>query len=353
MRKSICPCQFLQLNPGKWTAIIACLVFLVSLFQANPIQAQSSTRAVISPGTSTISVGNSVTVNLNLMDGVDINAFDVEISYDPTIVSLDSWSTGGYLSNLAKVYETNVPGSLRLVFTQLATAGANGSGTLLSFTFIGQAAGTSPVSISSIQLSNTSAESVPVSASGGEIIVEAPVVRTSTGTPTSTQTAPAQATHTVTPTQTFVPTHTHTVTPTRVNTYVPIRTRTPTAVHTSAASSQTPWMTSTLTKTPVPSLTAQPTGTPSAALTLVNTPGGESATSAPAEITITATSTEEVKATSTTSLKTAVSPIWIKILPEDTGWKSQLPCALSLFLLIILILLVVMILSQKKKNKKS
>jgi hypothetical protein len=343
----------------KWdrstlSLLALCCILITALIPTSITRAQSGTQVVVSPGTSSINIGETASVTLSVITGVDINAFDITITYDPTVVSLDSWSTGSYLTNLAMVKKTNEPGSLRLVYTQLASAGANGDGTLLQLTFRGLTGATSPVTIQSSQLSNTSAVSVPHSIQNGVINVASILVDTATftNTPSFTHTPTLTSTPTVTSTLTRTPTPTRTSTLTRT----PTITRTPTPTRTNVLPSKTrtntPTILATKTKTPVATATAGLTLVP----TLISTTAQPTlipTTATPEAISGTQTSVIMTTATAFLPLTGGNNSLWDKFRSTINSPQMLLPCGLSLFLLLVLVVLIFFIQRREKKKKPS
>ena len=109
----------------------------------------------LSPSALDVSVGGSGTVSLEVLGGLAINAYDVTVRYDPAVITFVSWSHGGYLSHLAQVYKVDEPGTLRLVFTQLATPPVSGDGLLLNLVFRGAAEGSSEVFIEKLDFAGS------------------------------------------------------------------------------------------------------------------------------------------------------------------------------------------------------
>jgi hypothetical protein len=138
--------------------IIAALLAWAAVFRlaaTPPARAQPETVVQVTPETAEAAVGATTAFSLEVLEGVDVNAYDVTITYDPAVAALVSWSQGDYLSNLAQVYKVDEPGRLRLVFTQLATPPVSGDGVLLNLVFRGAAAGTSPVTIESLDFAGS------------------------------------------------------------------------------------------------------------------------------------------------------------------------------------------------------
>ena len=188
--------------------------------------AQGVIEVSIEPGVSTIPTGASAEVRVNISNAVDLNAYDLKIVYDAEVVVLESWSHGGFLSNVSVVFREEVPGTLRLAVTQLASPGVTGSGTLLTLKFKGNKPGGSAIDILDAQLANKSNEKILPNTISGVINVSNQVSPSVTNT----------ATYTHTPTLTNTATSTHTPTMTLTSTMNPLvtwtatRTRTPTAV---------------------------------------------------------------------------------------------------------------------------
>jgi hypothetical protein len=118
------------------------------------VLAQSGTTLSVTPAASEVIRTNTRTVILYVSAAVNLNAFDVTVTYDPALLTLVSWTHGGFLSNMANVLVTNTPGSLRVVATQLARPGVSGDGPLLNLVFRGTANGISPVTITAAAFSN-------------------------------------------------------------------------------------------------------------------------------------------------------------------------------------------------------
>lgn len=325
--------QWVEQKHKKISAVLAFLLVLFLLVPARSALSQSSTVLSIHPGSTDVNLGQTVTVDVYISGGVDVNAFDVGISYDPAVVSLESYATGGYLSNLAKVYEESGTGSKRLVYTQLATAGANGDGTLLSLTFKGLQAGSSAVSFNFAALSNSASESISLSTENGIINV----ISVPTGTATATATSPSPATSTATATATATATSTATVTRTPTKTFTPTQTRTP--INTSVVVNRT----ATPTVTQRATGTTRPTNTSSAFLTL---------TPLPVPLTGEESPTPQMGAETQNGPANPTLTAMIPGTGEELtgGWWSQLICIFTILLFIALIVLLSILLRRRKKD---
>lgn len=196
------------------------------------VSAQTSTTLLVLPAASEVFLNNTKTINLAVIDGVEVNAFDVTLSYDPQVLTLESWAYGGYLSSLARVYLKNDPGEFRVAATQLAKPGVNGDGVLLTLVFKGVGEGTSAIDITAAEFSSpTGVSTLPVM-EDGILTVNGPT-KTPTSTVTVTTTATATVTRTLTPTNS--PTKSPTITATDESRPTATGTLTPTSSATTTA----------------------------------------------------------------------------------------------------------------------
>ena len=188
---------------GKMSALLFALglTLIAATGGVHPVSAQRLPALYVAPEETFLPMGMVFEITLDVAGGEAINAYDLTLTYDPGIITLEKWEHGAYLSNLAVVYHKADPGVFRLAATQLATAPVSGEGTLLVLTF--RATG---VGITALEL----AEVVFVAQGGEEVepALEDGVVTVNTE-PTYTPTATA----TRTPTPTVTPPHTATLTP--------------------------------------------------------------------------------------------------------------------------------------------
>jgi len=223
-------------------------------------QAQGDTEVSIEPVENNITVGALVELKVNVANAVDLNAYDLKVVYDKEVLTLESWSHGVFLSNVAVVYRDEKPGSLRLAVTQLASPGATGNGTLLNLRFRGKSLGHTTIEIQDAQLVNIANQRIYPTARNGVVEVSTQgSIYTATATHTTTNTASATSTHTPTASATMNP----------FITWTPTRTRTPTAIYGR-------------TITPIYAIVITRTGTPGTAV--VVPPAGQVTTATPFSI---------------------------------------------------------------------
>ena len=155
------------------TCLAAIFVLAALLPLVKPAEAQVDTVVQVSPSALDVAVGGSGTVSLEVLRGLEINAYDVTVRYDPAVITFVSWSHGGFLSHLAQVYKVDEPGTLRLVFTQLATPPVSGDGLLLNLVFRGAAEGSSEVFIEKLDFAGSDGTLTNPQLIGGTIFVSA------------------------------------------------------------------------------------------------------------------------------------------------------------------------------------
>ncbi|MFZ3080098.1 MAG: hypothetical protein WA109_10455 [Bellilinea sp.] len=241
----------------------------LSLSAALPARAQSSTTLSVTPAASEVLLNDTATIRLYVTGGVEINAFDVAITYNSQKLTLDSWTYGNYLSGLARVYLVNQPGEFRVAATQLAKPGVSGEGTLLVFNFKGVSGGVSPIILTAATFVSTGGMSITPSLEQGTLTVVLPA-DPPTATPMPTPV----------PSATSIPTPMPTEVPSPKPTLTQISSRTPTVKATAtkmgtATATKKVTMTATATKNATLTATTRPTF---AATTKVTTTATKKAT---------------------------------------------------------------------------
>lgn len=158
----------------KIWSIFLCLVFLLSIAQTGAVKAQDpDTWLYFSPDPSYIYMDdtNQVTVGVMIRDAVDINVFNVKVSFDNSKVTLVSYELGDFLKKMLCVIQQQEDNFLWLVCTQNAQPGQNGTGTLFSMNFQGVAEGTTPLEFTTARLGNKSDQYVYPGTTDGTLTV--------------------------------------------------------------------------------------------------------------------------------------------------------------------------------------
>ncbi len=200
----------------RW--IIALCAGLVLVGWALPVSAQTGTLISVQPPENRVPVGSSLLIDLVVVNGVDVNAFDITITYNADILSLQDWEYGDYLANHWTITQQNHPGFLRVAAAQLATPPVSGDGTLLTLNLAAEMPGTTPVSITRAEFAGGTGSKIDPERLDGLVIVTLGATFTPTMTKTRTPTATLTPLPTLTPTPTFTKTLLPTSSPTRART---------------------------------------------------------------------------------------------------------------------------------------
>ena len=157
--------------------------------------AQSQTVLFVTPELTEVPLGNQMEMTVEVYLGLNINAFDLTLTYDQDVLTLDDWEYGDYLSNLANIKVEDEPGRLRIAATQLAKPAVSGDGELLRLTFDTVAPGISEIEwVEAILADSQGNKTEPVLGGGSVEVIVAP-----TFTPTLTPTQTATPKPTITP----------------------------------------------------------------------------------------------------------------------------------------------------------
>ena len=140
------------------------------------VRAQESTILSVLPSEVELDLvaDETVTVDLWVSNAVELNGFDIILAYDPTVVLLDSWEHGGFLTNMFNVTQVDDPGTFRLGAVQLAQPGKSGDGSLLKLTFSGVSLGSSALTITQAVFADVGGNQTVPDFVGGSIIVFPP-----------------------------------------------------------------------------------------------------------------------------------------------------------------------------------
>ena len=121
---------------------ICLLMALMVLGAAQPGRAQQTAQLSISPQLSTVQVGQTFQVNVNVADVVDLYAFELHVAFPPQLVQVLSVENGGFLTPWITIpFIDNEAGLARLDVTQGPVPPddpappQSGAGTLMLITF--------------------------------------------------------------------------------------------------------------------------------------------------------------------------------------------------------------------------
>ncbi len=170
-------------------------------------------QVLLSPASSVVAPGGTVSVEVQVRDVVDLYGVDIHLAFDAArleVQDADPIKAGvqiapGDLLTAGPGYEAqniadNIVGEVRYVFVPMTPAApVSGSGAVARIAFRGRSPGESALTFVEVSLANHLADPIPAVASDGRIVVSgatATATATSTGSPTGFPTASATPTAT-------------------------------------------------------------------------------------------------------------------------------------------------------------
>jgi len=209
-----------QKAPLHWIKNFSLFLIALCTVQITPARAQGTILSV-EPADVSLPLGSQLLIELTVIDGEDVNGFDITLNYDDRYLSLAYWMHGGYLQNVSCLQMVNQPGLFQLACEQIDRPEASGDGTLIELVFNTDDEGLSEVRIAAAEFLDAEGTITRPEREAGLVdILNLPTYTptpTVTRTPTVTATIPPTNTPTITPTltptSTFTPAATATLTP--------------------------------------------------------------------------------------------------------------------------------------------
>ena len=135
-------------------------------------------RLFFNPTSVQAAVSAPVTVNLQVENANDLFSAPIHLKYDPKILRLTNvrqgsvLNAGGQQVNFSENTQ-NDKGESAITFNRLpGTAGASGSGTLLTFTFQAVAPGTTTITVPDLALKNSQMQPIQAAAPSLTVAVQ-------------------------------------------------------------------------------------------------------------------------------------------------------------------------------------
>jgi hypothetical protein len=163
------------------SAALAGLLAALLLFV--PSQARSAASLSLQPPATAVQVGGSFSVQLNVSGASNLYGWQVDVSFDPSVIHALSTSEGTFLSSGGfTTFFSNgtLNNTLGLVDNMLATRlgsvpGANGNGLLATLNFQAVGPGVSSITLGNVVLASPSGGSLPLGGlSGASVSVAGP-----------------------------------------------------------------------------------------------------------------------------------------------------------------------------------
>jgi hypothetical protein len=133
-----------------------------SFFAFKPAAAQTGTTVYFSPDPATVYLNgtNSQVVDIIIAGAVDLNGFDIILSYDDSITNIQKVALGGFFEIGYCMVMNNTPGNLWYACVQTGSEPKSGIGTVLKLTFTGKNPGTTQLTLGQARF--TDKDSQPV-----------------------------------------------------------------------------------------------------------------------------------------------------------------------------------------------
>lgn len=147
-------------------------LFWLPFSQQHPVNAQNGAVLAVVPGQILLYLDGdtSAQAQVTVSNVVDLNAFDITLTYDENVAVISSWSHGGFLPEPTCFREINDPGYFRLACVKLFT-GVSGSGVLINLAIEAVAAGTTMLEFSPAELVALGGQIIPAQLDHGNISV--------------------------------------------------------------------------------------------------------------------------------------------------------------------------------------
>lgn len=136
--------------------LLVLLLISLKYFWIMTANAQGETTVSVSPSESNMYLNgdNTQEINLLITNAVEIVGFDVVVTYNEMLMTLNEWSIGDFLSSPFCYVPVNDPGYIQIACTQLNMETASGSGVLFNLNFAGNSPGSSTLELIKAEMTN-------------------------------------------------------------------------------------------------------------------------------------------------------------------------------------------------------
>ncbi|MEA1895404.1 MAG: cohesin domain-containing protein [Euryarchaeota archaeon] len=128
--------------------------YMVTSLDALLIQQTTMARCRIVVGEYTVDVSDTTTIPIRVEGGVDIGSLDLNITFDPTLLSVKSTQNGAF--ECAVINPERDSGVVKVIAYQAANPGLNGDFTVAEITFEALLVGESPIDLEIVTLTDSS-----------------------------------------------------------------------------------------------------------------------------------------------------------------------------------------------------
>jgi len=138
-----------------WVGVLILVVLVVRYFWRTTVNAQAAPIVAVSPAETDLFLNGvrSAQVSLNITNAVEIVGFDVVVTYDDALMTLDDWTAGSFLSSPWCITPVKNDGYIQVVCTQLNMVSGI-DGVMFTLDFTGSSPGTSAIEIQKAELTD-------------------------------------------------------------------------------------------------------------------------------------------------------------------------------------------------------
>ena len=161
---------------------LSSFVLVSALAMCVPASLFADAVVTVSAGSASVSAGQTFDVPVSVSQVSDLFAFQFDLSFDPTILELQSISEGSFVPSAGATFFLpgtidNTAGTATFTADSLvgAVPGASGNGELAAFSFKALAAGTSALTLSNVALLDSALNDIRSSTNDGQVLVSAVV----------------------------------------------------------------------------------------------------------------------------------------------------------------------------------
>jgi hypothetical protein len=140
------------------TAMIALLLLAAILKSSSFVSGQTTTNIFVDPSKYVAtSAGETFNININISEVVDLSAWEVRVYFDPSILLVSGYQSGGFLPSPLPIAFLNQSalGYIQAGETMSIPGGSGGNGTLLKLTFKSIGNGNCPIQLHNTLLSDS------------------------------------------------------------------------------------------------------------------------------------------------------------------------------------------------------
>ncbi len=140
----------------------------------------SEQRVLVNPAIQTADVDDDVTIDVIIFNASDLYGFQFNLNYDSNILEFKDATEGTFLNENGAADTLHLPPSnpsLGLIKNAVCVrkgqiGGVDGDGVLETLTFTALSTGTSPITLSGVQLSNSQVQATQFTTSDGEVVIQ-------------------------------------------------------------------------------------------------------------------------------------------------------------------------------------